>query len=170
MFIFQTLRPMSSKIAKIALSGITGTTFMTISSELMSLAGPNFSEADHLRTMIGRLAPFLSKRATIIAGWGAHYAMGIVFAAVYVELWETRQIKHTIKNGLILGLMSGLLGLLIWKGTFKKHPIPPFMKYNLFYLQRIPAHVVFAIFATLNYRLMKQQEEKQALDTSLKNH
>jgi len=168
-FIFQILNPMSSKITKVALSGITGTTFMTISSELMSLMGQNFSEPDHLRTMIGRLTPSLSKRATVIAGWGAHYAMGIVFAAVYVELWETHQIRHTVKNGIILGLLSGLIGLVIWKATFKTHPLPPLMKYNRFYLQRIPAHVVFAVFATLNYRLMKQQEEKSGLRHPEKN-
>jgi len=28
----------------------------------------------------------------MIAGWGAHFAMGIVFASVYVDLWETKRL------------------------------------------------------------------------------
>ncbi|RZM18171.1 MAG: hypothetical protein EOO88_41460, partial [Pedobacter sp.] len=90
------------KITKTFVSGFTGTSFMTASSALMSLLpGENFKEPEHLATMTGRLAPFLSKRAQVLAGWGAHYSMGFLFAAVYVELWETRKIEHSIKNGLI---------------------------------------------------------------------
>jgi hypothetical protein len=150
----------ADKLSKIAISGVAGTTVMTAGSELMSLlAGENFSEPDHLETMISRLAPHLSKHAKKIAGWGAHYAMGLVFAAVYVELWETKKIKHTIKNGIILGAISGVLGLLIWKGTFKAHPLPPWINYTHYYLQRIPAHIVFAVAATLAYRLTVTEEE-----------
>ncbi|TFF39200.1 hypothetical protein [Mucilaginibacter psychrotolerans] len=152
-----------NKLQKTALSGFTGTSFMTASSALMSaLMGENFREPDHLETMIARLAPQLSKHAKKIAGWGAHYAMGFVFAAVYVQLWETGKIKHTLKNGLILGVVSGVLGYLIWKGTFKAHPLPPFINYTHYYLQRIPAHIVFAVFATITYRFIKEKEDAAA--------
>lgn len=136
---------------------------MTAASALMSLAGQDFREPEHLTTMVGRLAPFLSRRTKQLAGWGGHYAMGFAFAAIYVELWESRKIKHSLKNGIMLGFASGLLGLLIWKGTFKAHPLPPSMNYTNFYLQRIPAHIVFAIFTTLAYRLIKEEEESKEL-------
>jgi hypothetical protein len=152
-----------NKIAKTALTGFGGTTVMTAGSELMSLLfGENFSEPDHLETMISRLAPHLSGQAKKLAGWGAHFAMGFVFAAVYVELWETRKIKHSVKNGIILGAVSGLLGLLIWKGTFKAHPLPPWLNYTHYYLQRIPAHIIFAVAATLTYRLIEEREIQSA--------
>jgi len=149
-----------NKLEKTAVSGFTGTTFMTAASALMSLLGQDFREPEHLSTMVGRLAPFLSKRSKVIAGWGGHYAMGFVFAAVYVELWESRKIEHSLKNGIVLGVLSGLVGLLIWKGTFKAHPLPPSMNYNNFYLQRIPAHIVFAVFTTIAYRLIKVKEDE----------
>jgi hypothetical protein len=85
--------------------------------------------------------------------------MGFIFAAVYVELWETKKIEHSIKNGIILGLFSGVLGLLIWKATFKIHPLPPSIRSIDFYLQRIPAHVVFAVFSTIAYHMIKFQEQ-----------
>lgn len=147
------------KLGKTIVSGFAGTTFMTAASALMSLVPhENFKEPEHLADMVGKLTPFLSKKSKTLAGWGAHYSMGFIFAATYVELWECRKIEHSIKNGVILGLISGLLGLLIWKGTFKIHPLPPAIRYLDFYLQRIPAHVVFAVFSTIAYRMVKAKE------------
>ena len=138
---------------------MAGTTVMTAGSELMSLLmHENFREPEHLETLISRLVPHLSGKAKTIAGWGAHYAMGIVFAAVYVELWESRKIKHNLKNGLILGAVSGLLGYLIWKGTFKAHPLPPWINYSHYYVQRIPAHIIFAVTATVVYKMTLSTE------------
>ncbi len=144
-----------NKLAKIAISGTAGSTVMTAGSELMShLLGENFSEPDHLKTMISRVAPHLSTQAKKIAGWGAHYAMGFVFATIFVELWDEKKIKHTLKNALILGAIAGVFGALIWKGTFKVHPLPPWINYGQFYLQRIPAHIIFTIGATLAYKIL----------------
>ncbi len=148
-----------NKIEKILISGAVGTSFMTASSALMSLLPTEeFREPQQLSKLIGRVMPSLSSKADVIAGWGAHYAMGFVFAAVYVELWEKKEIAHSVRNGIILGLLSGVLGWLIWKATFKLHPLPPNNRKFHFYLQRIPAHVVFAVFTTLGYRFIKNRE------------
>ncbi|WP_285010804.1 hypothetical protein [Pedobacter faecalis] len=145
-----------NKASQIILTGVGGTTAMTAGSELMSLMmKDNYSEPDHLEKMISRLAPFLSSNAKKIAGWGAHYAMGFVFAAVFVELWQTGRIKCTFKDALVLGAVAGVFGLLIWKGTFKLHPLPPRQHYVDFYIQRIPAHIVYTVFAALTYRFLK---------------
>jgi len=73
-----------------------------------------------------------------------------------------------------MGLVSGLLGLLIWKATFYIHPLPPNNRKLDFYLQRIPAHAVFALVATIAYRLVvakdeghvRQEDPAQVLDRS----
>jgi len=143
-----------NQLSKTLIAGIAGTSVMTADSELMSVIfGENYREPAHLAEMIKRLAPGLSKHAYKLTGWGAHFAMGVVFAAVYVELWESKKIKHTLVNGLILGAVSGILGLVIWKATFKAHPFPPALHYDHYYLQRLPAHIFFAVTATLAYRL-----------------
>jgi hypothetical protein len=148
-----------NRVGKIAVTALTGTTIMTADSYLMSaLFGENYREPEHLATMIGRLAPNLSGQAKRIAGWGAHYAMGFVFASVYVELWESGKVRHDLRNALVLGLVSGVLGFLIWKGTFKAHPLPPRLNFDHYYLQRIPAHIVFAVFGTLAYRLVTPEK------------
>jgi hypothetical protein len=150
-----------NKLEKTLLSGIMGTNFMTVFSYIVSmLAKEDFSEPGHLSTMIHRLLPAFPKKANHTAGWASHYVMGILFAAVYVELWETGKIKHTIKNGIIMGTLSGALAVLIWKTTFKLHPLPPWINYRRYYIQLVSAHVVYAVFATLTYRIIKMQEEK----------
>ena len=143
-----------NQLEKIGTAAVAGTLLMTGHSYLMSLwTDKNFNEPEHLATMIGRLAPKLSKHSQLIAGWGAHIAMGLVFAAIYVDLWETKKVKHTFKNAVILGALSGVLGILIWKATFKAHPMPPVINYDQYYSQLIPAHIVFTIAATAAYRM-----------------
>lgn len=143
-----------NQLEKTIVTGISGTTLMTAGSALMSkIFKENFSEPEHLETMIARLAPQLSNKAKTIAGWGAHFAMGMVFSAIFVELWQSKKIKCSWRNAVLLGTVSGVVGLFIWKATFKAHPLPPWLNYQKYYLQRIPAHIVFAIGATMAYRL-----------------
>ncbi|HEY9195984.1 MAG TPA: hypothetical protein VIM77_06950 [Mucilaginibacter sp.] len=155
--------PANRKIATTpvtVISGITGTAMMTLFSYLLSHAAKeNFSEPEHLSTMIHRLAPQISKDKSRIMGWNAHFAVGLGFSAAYVKLWEDKKIKPSLTNSLLLGLLSGVFAVAVWKLTLKMHPLPPWINYNKYYLQLVPAHVVFALFATLAYRLLKQQQQ-----------
>lgn len=136
-----------------------GTTMMTLFSYMVSLAtDKNFSEPEHLTTMLYRLAPGLSKKHSRFAGWGAHYAVGLLFVLVYQELWKTGKIKKSIRNGIALGVLSGALAVLVWKGTLKAHPLPPWIDFTNYYIQLVPAHIVFAVCATLTSRLLDGQE------------
>jgi hypothetical protein len=59
----------------------------------------------------------------------------------------------------VIGALSGAIAVLIWKATFKVHPLPPWIDFKSYYLQLVPAHMVFAVFATITYRLVSLQEE-----------
>lgn len=135
-----------------------GTTMMTLFSYMVSMvADKNFSEPEHLTTMLYRLAPGMSKKQARLAGWGAHYAVGLLFVLVYRELWKTGKIKKSVLNGVILGALSGALAVLVWKGTLKAHPLPPWIDFTNYYIQLVPAHIVFAVCATLTSRLLDEQ-------------
>lgn len=150
-----------NRIEKILIAGGTGTSVMTASSALMSLLPKEeFREPDQLEKLVGRLLPFLSPKGKTMAGWAAHYGMGMLFSAVYVELWESGKVKPNVKTGLVLGGVSGVVGMLIWQASFWLHPFPPNNRKLDFYLQRIPAHIVFAVFATLAYRLVKRFDQR----------
>ncbi|WEA01653.1 hypothetical protein [Mucilaginibacter sp. SJ] len=115
-----------NRSANILLSATAGTTMMTLFSYLVSLAADkNFSEPEHLGTLIHRLAPGTSKKQGQAIDWGAHYAVGLLFVLAYQELWRTGKIKKSIRNGLVLGALSGALAVLVWKATLKMHPAPP---------------------------------------------
>lgn len=149
-----------NKLEKIAVTGVTGTSFMTLFSYLVShIERENFSEPEHLGTLIHRLLPG-TKKLNQVQGWAAHYAVGLLFATVFTELWERQKAKPSLKNALLLGGISGALAVGVWKLTFKLHPAPPWIKYTKYYTQLVPAHVVFALFATISYRLIKQTESK----------
>lgn len=150
-----------NRIEKILIAGGTGTSVMTAFSALMSLLPrEEFREPDQLEKLVGRLLPILSSKGKTMAGWAAHYGMGMVFSAVYVELWESGKIKPNVKTGLVLGGVSGVVGMLIWKASFWLHPFPPNNRKLDFYLQRIPAHIVFSVFATFAYRMAKRSDRR----------
>ena len=139
-----------NKSGNLIASAVAGTTMMTLFSYLASLAeDKNFSEPEHLGTLMHRLVPGSSKKANQLAGWGAHYAVGLLFVLAYQELWKTGKIKKTVANGIILGALSGALAVLIWKATMKAHPAPPWIDFTNYYIQLVPAHIVFAVCATL---------------------
>jgi len=149
-----------NKGLKIAASGVTGTCFMTLFSLILSgIADENFSEPEHLGTMLNRIAPGMGKQLTQVAGWTAHFGVGLFFAALYTEFWERGKIKPSFKNNLILGALSGLLAVEVWKLTFKMHPSPPWIDYKEYYRQLVGAHVVFAVFAGLTYRALKTRDK-----------
>lgn len=145
------------KTKEILAGGLTGTTFMTLFSYLVSLAdGENFSEPERLRQLAGRLVPKLDKQQSQALGWLGHYGVGLLFALVYAELWRSGKLKPDLKTNLWLGGLSGLLAVAVWKTTFKMHPLPPSLSFNKYYLQLVPAHVVFAVFAGIGYQILKQ--------------
>lgn len=146
-----------NKSGNLIVSATAGTTMMTLFSYLVSLAAnKNFSEPEHLGTLMHRLMPGSSQKANKLAGWGAHYAVGLLFVLAYQELWKTGKIKKTIANGIILGALSGALAVLVWKATMKAHPAPPWIDFTNYYIQLVPAHIVFAVCATLTSRLMDE--------------
>jgi hypothetical protein len=147
------------KSREVLIAGISGTTFMTLFSYLVSeLEGENFSEPERLGQLAKRLLPMLSKEGKQITGWAAHYLVGLLFALVYVELWSRKKIRSSIKRNLLLGGVSGIIAVGIWKTTFKMHPLPRALNFNKYYLQLVPAHVVFAVFAGIGYQLLKKAE------------
>jgi hypothetical protein len=144
------------KSKAIMTAGITGTTFMTLFSYLVSVADDeNFSEPERLGQLAERLLPKLRKEQGLALGWLGHYTVGLLFALVYVELWRRRWPKSSIKNNLLVGAVSGLIAVAIWENDLKLHPLPPALSFNKYYLQLVPAHVVFAVFAGMGYQILK---------------
>ena len=148
------------KVKETLIAGITGTTFMTMFSYLVSeLEKENYSEPERLGQLTHRLLPATSRKETQFIGWAGHYGIGLLFARLYLLLWETKKLKPSFKNNLLIGGISGIVAVGIWKATFELHPLPPKLNFKKYYLQLIPAHVVFAIFSGIAYNLLKKTEK-----------
>lgn len=153
----------TTKTTATVMAGISGTTFMTLFSYLISLAEKeNFSEPERLGQLAGRLIPKLDRQQQQALGWLGHYGVGLLFAIVYVELWRRNVLKPDIRTSLWLGGLSGILAVAVWKTTFKLHPLPPALNFSKYYLQLVPAHIVFAVFAAVGYIALKSMNIQQA--------
>jgi hypothetical protein len=141
-------------LAKVLFAGLTGTTFMTLFSYLVSeTKEENFKEPELLGKLLYRLIPDLNKQNSRFAGWSLHYVVGFIFAFLYARLWEERKIKPTVESGLMLGGLSGVLAIIVWKSTFKLHPLPPKIYAGKYYGHLLITHFIFGAFAVLGYKL-----------------
>lgn len=141
------------KAKKVLISGIAGTSFMTLFSYVLSLVKMrDFREPQTLSKLVRRLEPEVKKKYADIACWNVHYAVGILFAAVYGECWERKLLKPGFNNSLVLGGATGLFAIAVWKSVFSLHPDPPRKNFKRYYGQLFTAHVIFGAFAYLGYK------------------
>ena len=140
-------------------SAVTGTTVMTLFSYLVAeIQNEKFREPELLATLLRRVVPELDRKYGKIAGWKIHYAVGLVFAIIYARLWERTKIKPTAKSGLVLGAISGLPAIAVWRLTFLLHPSPPKIHFRRFYGHLFLAHLVFGTFAAIGYKIVKREK------------
>ena len=137
-------------------SSIAGTTMMTLYSYAISWTkNKNFKEPLLLAQMVYRLMPWLQKKDSRIAGWGVHYLTGLLFAESYAAFWSQDTFAN-IKTGLVLGGISGIAAILIWKFTLEAHPFPPPVHFFKFAGQLFIAHIVFGLASALGYTFLNK--------------
>jgi hypothetical protein len=145
------------KANKIIVSGLAATSLMTLFSYIVSAyKEKNFKEPQLLAALEKNALPAEAKSLALPAGWSTHFGVGIVWAGVYEYLWQNTDIKPTLKSGLVLGGLSGVTGVLIWRAAFKMHPDPPRIEYGRFFGHLILAHLVYGIAATMAGRERKK--------------
>ncbi len=143
-------------IAKTLSSAIGGTSLMSLFSYLVSdTKHKNFKEPEVLSELIQRVIPDIKDKQADLAGWALHFAAGTAFTAIYDQVWEKTSIKPNIKSGAVMGALSGLAGIAIWRATIAMHPKPPIKDYNSYYKHLMLAHVFFGIAAALSYKHTK---------------
>ena len=144
---------------KIITSAIIGTTAMTLFSYLISnTENKNYREPEILGKLIRRLPIDASKESSEIAGWCAHYLIGILFVAIYDEILKRKKIEPTLTSGALFGAISGLMGITGWKIMFETHPNPPAKNLKRYFAHLILAHIVFGVFSSVSYKLAKTEK------------
>lgn len=152
-----------TQLKKIVVSGIIGTSAMTIFSYLVSkIMGENFREPEILAILIKNMLPTATPYA-IYLGWVLHYLIGFAFVVVYVRLWDNNQLKPNVASGILLGAISGIIGIIGWYIVLKLHPNPPLINLINYFILLFFAHIVFGIFALVGYGLIKKADTVKRL-------
>jgi len=140
------------KQLRIILSSLLGTTAMTAYSHSVSaVKGYDFSEPRLLGKMVRNLVHAKHKKDPMLVGWCMHYLVGLLFAESYYPLYKRSFRQHPLRGGLVMGGLSGLAAILIWKFTVEAHPSPPAMHFPRFAGQLFIAHVVFGLFTMMGF-------------------
>lgn len=142
-------------LGKTLISAIVGTTAMTIFSYFVSdWKNKNFREPEVLGQLVERLPNKVSKESAQMAGWGTHYAIGILFMLFYINWLKQTKAKPSLTSGTLLSIISGLTGVMGWKGMFEGHPNPPSKNLKAYFGHLLLAHIVFGGFSALTHKLI----------------
>lgn len=86
-------------------------------------------------------------------GWLLHYVIGFLFVLGYHIIWVKDIVAISPLTALLLGVISGLIGIISWVFIFKiTHHQPP-IDFKGYYIQLFFAHIIFAIVATVLYSI-----------------
>lgn len=155
----------TSIVKQIVLSGMAGTTTMTLYSYFLSrIKEKRFREPQILNYLIyGKeevmMGP-VEKSRLLLPGFLIHYGTGILFSSFYHLLWKKRVKAGTVKSGIGCGLILGLVGASIWKSVFMIHPNPPKINQSSYLGQLIIAHLIFGATVALCSENRKQQKKE----------
>ena len=143
------------RLLKILVSNLVATSAMTAFSYLLSeSADRNFKEPKLLGEIINKNRQTSYVLNSQNLGWLAHYLAGTAFVTVYDKIWCGSSNNANIKSGLLLGAISGVIGIVVWKTTLYLIPNKPSIPHRKFYLQLFPAHLVFGSCAAKTYQMV----------------
>jgi hypothetical protein len=137
-------------LKRIIASGIIGTTAMSgFSYALAARTRKQFREPELLQKVLKRTG--IQKRK-ILKAWTIHYVIGILFTSLYHLLWKNKKSNPQIIEGSLLGGISGIIGILVWRSVLNSLMILRPVYRKSYYMQLFLAHIIFGSTAAFFYR------------------
>ena len=148
---FKKRRSHAMSNLNIIAGAVIGTSAMTgFSYGVANLTQQQFREPELLNKLISPTVP--EPVQSTAYGWIIHYGVGLGFMFTYHQVWTRNRTNTLLKNTLVLGLASGILGASVWAAVLKLHPHAPSVNVKRFLPHLIAAHIVFAFFAKRGYK------------------
>lgn len=149
------------EIPTVILAGLIGTGLMTLFMYAMTYVTDRVMKVVKI---LGTMLTFqttpdghLSDRPVAIGvGIVGHYAVGVGFALAYYLLWSWGIGKPDYSYGVLFGLASGLLAILVWRSFFAIHPKPPRISLKPYLVTLFVAHFIFTLSVVAAYNLLGQ--------------
>ncbi|WP_235830921.1 hypothetical protein [Flavobacterium ustbae] len=95
----------------------------------------------------------LSKKVQNTWAWLIHYIIGFLFVMGYHIVWVKDILPISPLSALILGAISGVIGILSWIVIFKMTNHQPPIDFKGYYIQLFFAHIIFGVVATALYAI-----------------
>lgn len=142
---------------KVFLSSFIGTLAMTAYSYFRAYQEKEqMEEPKLLGKMVQNLKPELPKAYTVETGWLAHLGIGYLLTQLYAFRWRGK--NPGLKEGLKVGVPTGLAALAWWTAALKLHPNPPQTDLQKHRQQLFTAHLIFGVVTALVYNGKKKSE------------
>ncbi|HEX8270458.1 MAG TPA: hypothetical protein VF581_11255 [Flavobacterium sp.] len=139
---------------KIAIAAFSATNIMTTFSYLLSVTYDRlFKEPVLLNYILDQIGICPKDKWKGIAGWLAHYVVGLVFVTIYQIVWLFTDMKFGWLSAIILGAISGVVGILGWRLMFRLPDKKPNVPLHDYYVQLFFAHIVFACAVVVAFKI-----------------
>lgn len=134
------------------LSGFAGTIGMTAVMYLYaSLAKKNTKVVHILGSMVTGNLDYSKpeKIKTLVTGAIAHVSVGVLFSFSYFLLWNWGVFSISTFHSLIVGGLSGVLAIIVWKLYISVYHNPPKINLTHYFTALLISHIIFG-FITVN--------------------
>ena len=136
------------------LVSIIATSSMTLFSYSVSSAFRElYKEPVLLAFVLKKFNINISSNAKITTAWILHYLIGLFFVVIYYMLWKNNIITISTLDTLIVGAVTGIVGIVGWVLLFKTSDYRPNLNFTGYYLQLFLAHLIFALTAAASFYL-----------------
>jgi hypothetical protein len=140
------------------LSGIAGTLLMTGYLYLLTyITGWNFKVVRTLSIMLTKNSSRKNQTAlpplVLLRGIIVHYAIGAMFALVYLWLWAHGIGKPDLVNGVVFGTLNGLFAIGFWYMFMTLHKRPVAVPMPAYLIAVGSGHILFGIGTVFTYNL-----------------
>lgn len=140
---------------QIIIVSLLATSAMTLFSYTMSSSFRElFKEPVLLSFILIKTNLELSVQTKKYLAWLLHYLIGFIFVLAYHIIWLYNILYISIISALLLGVLSGIIGIIGWVLIFKIADYQPKIDFKGYYIQLFFAHIIFAIVATIAYYLL----------------
>lgn len=142
-------------LLNIFISSIPGTIVMTLFMYFYSAFFKKETRVIHIfGSMITGDIPARSvsgKGKSLIAGTVAHFMVGFVLAFTYYILIDMNVFVIRFADGLILGILSGIVAVIVWRAYIFLHFHPPRIEKAHYFIALFIAHIFFAVFTIYTF-------------------
>ena len=140
----------------IVIASILATSAMTAFSYAVSASFRDlYKEPVLLSYLLSELQINISPEKKNILGWILHYVIGVIFVLIYHFMWKHNILDLSWPVSILLGTISGFLGIISWFFMFKFTHFTPNIDFKGYYLQLLLAHIIFGIVAFMVYKYFK---------------